>query len=129
MFLIILQIITNSSGEGIWIFPVYIFILFLTVGNYISMVFTIVKRVNYTGTSLSLTNVSSKSHLHSEITGVCSPAHNSPTCCSSLGPCQAGEGGCSNDNDCAGSLVCGKDNCKLFHANASAGMNCCVGKY
>ena len=64
----------------------------------------------------------------SDTEGGCSPGHNVPTCCSTLGPCQVGEGGCSADSDCQGDLVCGKDNCQLFNASSDASMDCCIGK-
>ena len=32
-------------------------------------------------------------------------------CCKTDGPCGEGEGDCDNDGECAGSLVCGSDNC------------------
>jgi len=32
-------------------------------------------------------------------------------CCTKENPCNAGDGDCDNDEDCVGSLVCGKDNC------------------
>ena len=46
-------------------------------------------------------------------------------CCSNNGPCQAGEGSCRRDNDCAEGLKCGKRNCeKPF----GWWENCCYGK-
>ena len=32
-------------------------------------------------------------------------------CCNNLSPCDIGEGDCDTDDDCLGSLVCGKQNC------------------
>ena len=63
--------------------------------------------------------------------GDCSPGHghNIPNCCSLIGRCQVGKGGCSDDSDCHDAFVCGKDNCGLFDANSYAGMDCCVGMY
>jgi len=47
-------------------------------------------------------------------------------CCSSSSPCQAGQGDCDYDSDCAGSLVCGNDNCQNFHPGAEALADCCI---
>lgn len=33
------------------------------------------------------------------------------SCCTEESPCSEGEGDCDNDNDCAGPLMCGTDNC------------------
>ena len=33
------------------------------------------------------------------------------SCCSTLNQCGAGEGDCDEDEDCAGSLKCGSNNC------------------
>ena len=32
-------------------------------------------------------------------------------CCTAKDPCYVGEGDCDNDKECAGDLVCGKNNC------------------
>ena len=36
------------------------------------------------------------------------------SCCTALQPCGYGGGDCDNDDECAGSLVCGTDNCVEF---------------
>ena len=33
------------------------------------------------------------------------------SCCTAENPCGVGEGDCDTDNQCAGGLVCGVDNC------------------
>ena len=35
-------------------------------------------------------------------------------------------GDCDSDSDCAGSLVCGTDNCQAHHAGAHPSADCCV---
>ena len=68
----------------------------------------------------------------------CSPADNDWTCCTAAAPCAEGEvsgtysaqlsavsntqGDCDRDSECAGELVCGKDNCAAGHS----AMDCCV---
>jgi len=42
-------------------------------------------------------------------------------CCTKEKPCNVGEGDCDSDNQCAGSLVCGEDNCPW-----GDGDDCCV---
>jgi len=41
-------------------------------------------------------------------------------------PCSEGQGDCDNDDECAGSLVCGKDNCRTFSNYAEATADCCM---
>ena len=44
-------------------------------------------------------------------------------CCTALQPCDLGGGDCDNDGECAGSLVCGTDNCGgIFESLA----DCCI---
>jgi len=47
-------------------------------------------------------------------------------CCSSLSPCQENEGDCDNDSECAGSLVCGNDNCPSINPLAHRFADCCI---
>ena len=42
--------------------------------------------------------------------------------CSLDSPCPHGEGDCDNNSDCAGSLVCGTDNCE----SGPRGLDCCT---
>ena len=44
------------------------------------------------------------------------------TCCSSSNPCGIFEGDCDGDQDCAGNLACGLNNCPDFF---SSGADCC----
>ena len=45
------------------------------------------------------------------------------SCCTALQPCDLGGGDCDNDGECAGSLVCGLDNCGgIFSSSA----DCCI---
>merc|ERR1712159_455656 len=43
-------------------------------------------------------------------------------CCTKDTPCGLGEGDCDSDNECAGSLTCGNDNCPW-----GDGDDCCIG--
>ena len=44
-------------------------------------------------------------------------------CCSSANPCGLFEGHCDGDDECAGNLLCGSDNClSFFHIFA----DCCI---
>jgi hypothetical protein len=45
-------------------------------------------------------------------------------CCTPSSPCPENHGDCDNDSHCAGSLVCGQNNCKWMGANSAA--DCCV---
>ena len=46
--------------------------------------------------------------------------------CSEDAPCSRGQGDCDNNNQCAGALVCGPNNCNSdFGANVASGMDCC----
>ena len=51
----------------------------------------------------------------------CNPAKNVGSCCATSGPCGLGEGGCDNDSDCTGDLVCGENNCLAGNLE----MDCC----
>ena len=44
-------------------------------------------------------------------------------CCTTLQPCEYGEGDCDNDGECAGSLVCGTNNCGGIF---DSGADCCI---
>ena len=52
------------------------------------------------------------------------------SCCNSANPCKEGEGDCDNDSQCAGTLVCGTDNCRrgpLGHIGRfDENDDCCV---
>ena len=54
----------------------------------------------------------------------CNAEKNSWACCSSTNQCYEVEGDCDNDNDCAGDLVCGKNNCG--DTWSSPHFDCCV---
>merc|ERR1719334_1432255 len=45
-------------------------------------------------------------------------------CCTRDNPCYAGEGDCDNDDECAGALVCGRDNC-ANDGGFDASDDCC----
>ena len=47
--------------------------------------------------------------------------------CSYSSPCTAGHGDCDSDSQCAGSLQCGRDNCKDFNPAAQVMADCCIG--
>ena len=56
----------------------------------------------------------------------CNASKNDKNCCKSSNPCSIGEGDCDKDSHCAGSLVCGKNNCKQFNnAWSDASFDCC----
>ena len=42
------------------------------------------------------------------------------SCCTSKTPCDLYGGDCDRDTDCAGNLVCGRDNCRKFHPTAGS---------
>ena len=52
------------------------------------------------------------------IFSVCGQAQDG--CCTPANPCDLGGGDCDSDEDCAGSLVCGTDNCRQHHSGAVA---------
>ena len=47
-------------------------------------------------------------------------------CCSRCRPCDVGGGDCDNNNECAGDLICGSDNCDEFHNNTNPTADCCI---
>ena len=47
-------------------------------------------------------------------------------CCTVSNPCNKGKGDCDSDGECAGGLICGKDNCRDFTSNAESNTDCCV---
>ena len=51
-------------------------------------------------------------------------------CCESEDPewdkCTEGQGDCDSDSGCAGNLVCGKNNCRDYHSDASPNDDCCT---
>merc|ERR1719430_2987928 len=48
------------------------------------------------------------------------------SCCSAGFPCQAGEGDCDSDEQCAGDLQCGENNCdRKNYASFDATDDCC----
>ena len=46
-------------------------------------------------------------------------------CCKEQGPCGEGEGDCDQDNECAGSLECGQDNCAWGMDPLGSWDDCC----
>jgi len=56
----------------------------------------------------------------------CSGLKGDNRCCTSKSPCQEKQGDCDDDSECAGSLVCGKDNCVDFNPLAVKSYDCCV---
>ena len=52
----------------------------------------------------------------------CASGSNDWNCCSSSSQCGLGEGDCDYDSDCAGDLVCGRNNC----ADGDFGLDCCT---
>lgn len=59
--------------------------------------------------------------------GNCKGATATGSCCTESLPCQANEGDCDSDVDCAGSLVCGTDNCNTVSSGfPDNGYDCCV---
>ena len=51
----------------------------------------------------------------------CSPVADDWDCCSEAAPCGLGEGDCDTDEECAGPLVCGDNNCEAGDYR----MDCC----
>ena len=51
----------------------------------------------------------------------CTPAADDWDCCSEAAPCGLGEGDCDTDEECAGPLVCGDNNCEAGDYR----MDCC----
>ena len=52
----------------------------------------------------------------------CNPENDDWTCCSSSNPCYHGEGDCDSDDECAGNLICGTNNC----GTGDSDMDCCT---
>ena len=54
------------------------------------------------------------------------------TCCTSTNPCNAGEGDCDSDSECAVGLTCGNNNClkdlPYAGSNWKSYSDCCVSK-
>jgi len=57
--------------------------------------------------------------------GLCNGGEGTADCCTSDKPCDLGGGDCDNDDECAGDLVCGYNNCKDFHTGAASKNDCC----
>lgn len=47
-------------------------------------------------------------------------------CCTAETPCEYGEGDCDKDTDCAGALICGKDNCPARPHGFDRTDDCCT---
>ena len=66
----------------------------------------------------------------------CDGSYEAENCCTETNKCQLGGGNCGyrsgggtpGDAACAGDLLCGTDNCGLFHDNADLYYDCCTGK-
>ena len=54
------------------------------------------------------------------------------SCCSTANPCQLGQGDCDSNSECAGTLVCGLNNCRADHSitgsNWDTIADCCIRK-
>ena len=57
----------------------------------------------------------------------CDGSHEARDCCTETNKCQLGGGDCGRDAACVGDLVCGQDNCLLFHDNVENRKDCCTG--
>merc|ERR1712106_181519 len=55
----------------------------------------------------------------------CSGIEGERSCCSKEEPCKEGGGDCDDDEDCSGSLVCGRNNCQDFNPLATTSADCC----
>ena len=51
------------------------------------------------------------------VNGIDSPADD---CCTDGNPCSVGEGGCQDDSNCKGDLLCGSENCDSSHGFGSS---------
>ena len=40
--------------------------------------------------------------------------------------CTEGQGDCDSDAGCAGNLICGRNNCRVYHENSSVTDDCCT---
>ena len=47
-------------------------------------------------------------------------------CCTTNDPCKEGDGDCDNNNECAGSLICGEDNCPWGDGDDCCRKGCCI---
>ena len=54
----------------------------------------------------------------------CWKGYNS-SCCTSDAPCGYRQGGCSNNNQCSGQLICGTTDCGSGFDTTSLGQKCC----
>jgi len=57
---------------------------------------------------------------------LCNGESGTADCCTAERPCKVGDGDCDKDQDCAGDLVCGKDNCQEFNWKAKSSYDCCM---
>ena len=58
------------------------------------------------------------------------PERSLTSCCRPETPCGEGGGDCDHDDDCAGNLVCGFDNCVDYDASWPMTYDCCMpGKF
>ena len=48
------------------------------------------------------------------------------SCCTSETPCGFGDGDCDSDDQCAGDMVCGDNNCPKNGFEWNGGDDCCV---
>ena len=57
----------------------------------------------------------------------CTASADDSGCCTSKFQCYEGEGDCDSDSECAGDLLCGKDNCVNFNsAWPDSAFDCCT---
>jgi len=66
----------------------------------------------------------SEAGTETETEAKCSPSADDWDCCSEAAPCGLGEGDCDTDEECAGPLVCGDNNCE----GGDYRMDCCQEK-
>ena len=57
---------------------------------------------------------------------VASNCNGGDSCCSAENRCTLGDGDCDSDDECAGDLVCGDDNCFMQGQAWNSGDDCCV---
>ena len=62
------------------------------------------------------------------VTSDCDASKDDGSCCTPSNPCALGQGDCDDDDDCAGYLVCGTDNCQSEFDSAWPGTatDCCT---
>ena len=53
------------------------------------------------------------------------PSATADGCCTKLNPCEHGEGDCDTDEQCAGSLKCGTNNCMIGVGFSRDNFDCC----